>query len=122
MSNQPANVGSAWTPPPAPVQSWGEQGIGQNTPFQPPPMGVGGGGQNQTLAIVSLVCGILGLCCGLLSIVALITGFLQRSNISKDPNQYGGGGLAIAGMILGGIGIVLMIISFFLNLLPLLLR
>lgn len=111
---------SAWTPPPAPDQNWANQGVGQNTPFQPPP--ISGQGQEQTLAIVSLVCGILGICCGILSIVALITGFIQRGNIAKDPNRYGGGGLALAGMILGGIGILLMIASLFLNFLPLLFR
>jgi hypothetical protein len=114
---------SAWTPPPAPDQNWANQGVGQNTPFQPPMVSSGQGqGQEQTLAIVSLVCGILGVCCGILSIAALITGFIQRGNIARDPNRYGGGGLALAGMILGGIGIIIMIISLFLNLLPLLLR
>jgi hypothetical protein len=105
----------AWTPPPAPDQNWANQGVGQNTPFQTPPIGIQG--QNQTLAIVSLVCGILGLCCGILSIVALITGFIQRGNIAKDPNRYGGGGLALAGMILGGIGVVLTILWILLQLL-----
>ena len=47
----------SWTPPAAPEQSWENQEIGQNTPFQPPPAGVGG--ENKTLAIVSLVLGIL---------------------------------------------------------------
>jgi hypothetical protein len=117
MSSSPIQNDSPWSPPPAPVQSWGEQGIGQNTPFQPPPIGVGNGGQNQTLAIVSLVCGILGLCCGILGIVALITGFIQRGNIAKDPSQYGGGGLALAGMILGGISVFFTVIYIILNLL-----
>jgi hypothetical protein len=101
---------SAWTPPPAPDQNWANQGVGQNTPFQAPPISAGQG-QNQTLAIVSLVCGILGLCCGILSIAALITGYIQRGNIEKAPNQYGGGGLALAGMILGGIGVALWILG-----------
>ncbi len=104
MSNQPANVGSAWTPPPAPVQSWGEQGVGQNTPFQPPPAGTGG--LNQTLPIVSLVLGIISLCCyisPLTGLIALITGYLGMKNANNDPANYGGKGLAIAGMIVGGL-------------------
>ena len=91
-----------WTPPPAPVSSWQDQGLGTNTAFQPP---VGTGGQNQTLAIVSLVCGIVGFCCGFASIAALITGFLAKKNAETNPAEYGGRGLAIAGMILGGISL-----------------
>lgn len=105
MQNSPA-----WTPPPAPIQGWQNQGLGANTPFQPPAamMGVG---QDQTLPIVSLVLGGLGfflMCCygGFpLGIAALVTGYLGMNNANKDPNQYGGKGLAIGGMVLGGLGI-----------------
>ena len=93
-----------WTPPPAPDQSWQNQPIGQNTPFQPPPAGTSG--LNQTLPIVSLVFGIVSLCCyisPITGIVALVTGFKGMSNANKDPQHYGGKGLAIAGMITGGI-------------------
>lgn len=95
-----------WNPPPAPVSNWQDQGVGANTPFQPP-MG-GTGGQDQTLAIVSLVCGILSLCaCGILTgIPALITGYMARNNVDSNPAQYGGRGMATAGMILGGISVV----------------
>jgi hypothetical protein len=34
---------------------------------------------------------------------ALITGYLGIKNINQDPRTYGGKGLAIAGMIIGGI-------------------
>jgi Domain of unknown function (DUF4190) len=93
----------AWTPPPAPDANWSNQGVGQNTPFQPPPIS---GGQNQTLPIVSLVFGILSVCCYISPVtgaVALITGYLGIKNINNDPGQFGGKGLAIAGMIVGGI-------------------
>ena len=93
-----------WAPPPAPDQSWQDQPIGQNTPFQPPPAGTSG--LNQTLPIVSLVFGIVSLCCyisPITGIVALITGFKGMQNANKDPQHYGGKGLAIAGMITGGI-------------------
>lgn len=96
-----------WSPPPAPVASWQDQGLGSNTPFQPP---VGGGGQNQTLAIVSLVCGILGFCCLPGAIIALITGFMAKNNADANPAEYGGRGMAIAGMILGAITLVLQVI------------
>lgn len=99
-----------WTPPPAPEASWQNQQIGANTPFQPP---VVGSGQNQTLAIVSLVCGILGIvCCGLFTgIPAIITGYMAKNHADKDPSQYTGRGLAIAGMIMGGISILFSILG-----------
>lgn len=105
MSGQnQAMAQSEWTPPPAPDASWQNQQIGQNTPFQPPP--AGSGSVNQTLPIISLVLGIVSLCCyisPLTGIGALITGYLALNNIKKDPATYGGKGLAIAGMITGGI-------------------
>lgn len=95
-----------WSPPPAPVQEWGNQGLGQNTPFSPPPPRAGG--QDQTLGIVSLISGVVGLlCCAWLGIilgpVALITGFMQMNKVKQDPTRFGGNGLAIAGMIVGGL-------------------
>ena len=67
--------------------------------------------QNQTLPTVSLVAGILslvlGLCCfaGLpLGGAAVITGYLGLKNSHRDPLRCGGRGLAIGGMITGGIG------------------
>ena len=99
----PAPV-AEWTPPPAPDASWQNQEIGSNTPFQPPSMETGS--KNQTLPIISLVLGILSLCCyvsPLTGIAALITGFLGMKNVNSDPSQYGGKGLAIAGMVTGGV-------------------
>jgi hypothetical protein len=102
----------AWTPPPAPDANWSNQGVGQNTPFQPPP--ISGGGQNQTLAIVSLVCGILGIllsfCCygGIpLGIAAAIIGFLGMKNVNSNPESYGGKGMAIGGIVTGIIGFLI---------------
>ncbi len=92
-----------WTPPPAPDAGWQNQQIGQNTPFQPPPAG---GSVNQTLPIISLVLGIASLCCyisPLTGAAAIITGFIGMKNANNDPQNYGGKGLAIAGMIVGGI-------------------
>lgn len=94
---------SAWTPPPVPVSEWENQELGANTPFQPPAAGIG---QNQTLPIISLVLGIISLCCYIGWITgpaALVTGYLGMRNANTDPNQYGGKGLALAGMIVGGI-------------------
>ncbi len=75
----------------------------QNFGQTPTPVG---GSVNQTLPIVSLVFGILSLCCyisPLTGLIALITGFMGMKNVNNDPNQYGGKTLAIVGMILGGL-------------------
>lgn len=108
QSNEPANTPfqqNEWAPPPAPVAGWQDQGLGAETPFQPPVAG----GQNNTLAIVSLVCGILSIClCGLLTgIPALITGYMAKNNADSNPAMYGGRGMALAGMITGGVGTLL---------------
>lgn len=65
--------------------------------------------QTSPLAIVSLVFGLLGwtLLPFLGCIVAIICGHLARSEIRRDPLRLGGDGLAIAGLILGWLGVVL---------------
>ena len=108
--NQPAQQ-TDWTPPPAPVSGWQDQGLGANTPFQPPASGIG---QDTTLAIVSLVLGIVSFVCSLsllASVPAVITGFMHRNNVKNNPNQYGGDGLALAGMIIGAINVVLSVLA-----------
>ncbi len=104
-----------WNAPPAPVGEWGQQGIGADTPFQPPAVS----GPSQMLAIISLITGVLGfllmfggivpivsLICipvsFLLAISGIITGFLARSRAANDPEHYAGSGLALGGIIGGG--------------------
>ena len=91
--NQQMQEQSDWTPPP------------NNMPSQPYNQSPVGGGQNQTLAIISLVLGILGfVCLGFIGgIGAIITGFIARKNAAEKPNEYGGAGLALAGMIIGAL-------------------
>jgi hypothetical protein len=83
------------------------QNFGQQ-PYNPPP--AAGGGQNSTLAIISLICGILGMtvCCGsfVVSLVAVVLGFMARGKASSDPANYGGAGLALGGIITGAIGLL----------------
>ena len=74
------------------------------TPYQSPMVGQ----PTHTLAIASLIFGILGLvgiCPGLGSIVAVITGGMAQREIQSDPARFTGDGLAKAGLILGWIGI-----------------
>lgn len=112
----PPEVAAAVAPPPSPIQEWTppdvnlqNQQIGANAPFQQPAVG----GENKTLAIVSLVCGILSLiCCSwfIPGIAAIVMGFIARSKANSDPANYGGAGLAMGGIITGAISLVLGII------------
>lgn len=115
---------AGWTPPPSPNSGWGEQQIQQNTPFQP--AATGATGPSSTLAVSSLICGIvsllslggsiipfLGIICGigslLLAIAAIVTGFLGRSRAKNKPEEYGGAGLALGGIITGALTLLGMI-------------
>ena len=55
-------------------------------------------------AIGSLVCGIFWVC-GLGSIAALLLGYLALKEIRRNPLQIVGKGMAIAGIILGWVGV-----------------
>jgi competence protein ComGC len=61
-------------------------------------------------AIASLVLGILGMILGpLCSIPAVVCGHIAKSNIKRNEEQLDGGGLALAGLVLGYIQIGFMI-------------
>ena len=74
------------------------------------------------MAIASLVCGILGLvlfwACFVgvvISIVAVVLGFLGRNKAKQLPGESGSG-VALAGIITGGIGVlagIAMLVLFF---------
>ena len=63
--------------------------------------------ENSTLAVVSLVSGILGwtLAPFIGSIVAVVTGHMARKEIRNNPATKDGDGLAIAGLIMGWVSI-----------------
>jgi hypothetical protein len=100
--SEPPNYGA---PPPPPPPGGG---------YGAPPPGYGGQPQQSSvMAIISLVTGILGvLCCGsfIFAIAALILGFLARREIEQSGGLKKGSGMATAGIILGGIGIVISIV------------
>ena len=80
---------------------------GQVTPTAPP---------NNSSAIVSMICGIVGVIGGCLcgfpviaSIVAIIMGHVARGEIRKAGGMQGGDGMALAGLILGYVGIGLVV-------------
>jgi Domain of unknown function (DUF4190) len=66
--------------------------------------------KKKALAIASLVCAILGGYASTLTIPAIICGHLALSNIKKDPEQYSGRGLAIAGLVIGYFGLILALV------------
>lgn len=69
--------------------------------------------QNSTMAILSLIAGILGLTLFpiLGSILALIFGFLARNEIQASGGMLGGGSMATTGIILGWVGVALFILG-----------
>lgn len=94
---------SAPPPPPAPP-AYGQQttGYGYQT-----------GPKTNGLAIASLVLGIAGLvfyACGVASILALVFGYMARGQIDRSPGAEGGRGMAIAGIIMGWIGVAIFVI------------
>lgn len=72
----------------------------------------GGAPVNQTLAIVSMVLGITSivLCLGLTGPPALITGIMAKKKVAQFPGQYGGEGFALAGIITGIVGSVILLL------------
>lgn len=75
---------------------------------------------SSTLAIVSLVLGIVSVTClGIVTgIPAIITGHMARGRARKFPERYGNGGFGLAGIILGYVSIVETAVLLFAMLLP----
>ncbi len=110
----PPSYGGGY-PPPAPPPG---QYAGQ-PPGYPPAGAPGGYGaaepKNNALAIVALVTGILGVVCcpvAVFSIAALVCGFLGRKQIEESPATQKGSGMAMAGIILGAVGLVITVVYY----------
>lgn len=87
------------------------QGAGQG---QPPQQGQGGDDGPSTLAYATCGVGVLGFCCLPAGIAALVMAYLEWNNIeSGESSEDGktfvmiGAGFAVAGMVLGCVGIIL---------------
>ena len=93
----------------SPATAASQSGLGQSAAAGPAPAA---GGKASGLAIASLVCGILTfLGCSLLAAVpAVICGHMTMSRL-KSGRATGGRGLAIAGLVLGYLGIVATIVA-----------
>ena len=119
--NQPPEGGY---PPPQgypPSQGYPPPPGGQQPPAQyPPPQGYPppqyppggynappGSRPNNTLAIVSMIAGIAGMVIPFAaSIVAVVCGHVAKNQIRDSQGREGGDGMAVAGIVLGYIGIV----------------
>lgn len=78
------------------------------------------GPRNDGLGIASMIVGIVGLtvtCCWFVAIagdiVAIVLGIVSLNKISNSNGERSGKGFAIAGIVLGGLGIVGVIVFFF---------
>jgi hypothetical protein len=95
------------TPPPAPPPAppaYGQPSTG--SAYQ-------SGQRTNGLAIAALVLGIAGLVfyiCGVASILALVFGYMAKGQIDRAPETQGGRGMAIAGIIMGWIGVAILVI------------
>ena len=69
--------------------------------------------RSSTLAVISLVAGILGWSAlpVIGSIVAIFTGHLARAEIRRQPETLEGDGLAVAGLVLGYTMVALAIVG-----------
>jgi hypothetical protein len=72
--------------------------------YQPQYQAYQSGKQKSGLAIASLVLGIIG--CFITSPIGLILGIVAMVKANRHPNEYGGKGLAIAGIVLNGLGLL----------------
>lgn len=81
---------------------------GQPPPVTPTPAKLSG------RAVASLVLGILGLTCilpGIGQILALVFGFMGLNEVSKSQGRLRGQGQAVAGLIMGGVGLIVVPIA-----------
>lgn len=91
----------------APVRQFGEQPI--QPEWKPPPPPSYAQPRTNGLALASMIVGIASLLCfgPLPAIVAIILGLAALSQMKKNPDLAGGHGQAWAGIITGGVGLVI---------------
>jgi hypothetical protein len=87
----------------------------QAQPFQPQQFAspVRTRSRDQTIPTIALILGILSLpmCwCGWMGLPAAILGYLGMRNADNDPANYGGRGMAIAGLVMGIISLLVFVL------------
>lgn len=90
----------AYQQPVYPQQGFPQHGYGG---YPQQPAGTNG------LAIASLICSILGAFCGIGFLVGIVLGVLALTQIKTTGQQ--GRGMAIAGIVIGGVSIALLLIA-----------
>ncbi len=103
----PSGSGAGGTVPP----SYPGYGYGQAAPYGVPAARKTTNG----MAVASLVCGCVGFIFFLPAILAIIFGFVARSQIRRSHGSQGGEGLALAGIICGFAWIALFVVIFALS-------
>ena len=103
----------AYTPPPVPAAPRPTLQPG----WQPPPPPGYVVAPQQTMAVVTLVLGLvsitLGWCCsfGILTApIAVVLGIISLKQIKDNPAKYSGRGMAIGGIVTGGLYLAVMVL------------
>lgn len=106
--NRPDQPGAS-VPPSQPAPAYGQPAAPAYG--QPAAYGQPSGAKTNTLAIISLVASIAGIVIlwGIGSVVGVICGHISLSQIKKTGEQ--GRGMAVAGLIVGYVGIALAVIG-----------
>jgi hypothetical protein len=106
--NAPAPNPFAPPPPIGAPGSYPPPGAYGQYPAYPPGLGPG---STNGLATAALILGTVGwIPCGIGSLVAIVLGFIARTQIRESRGRQGGDGLALAGIILGFIGVGLWVL------------
>ncbi len=97
-------------------------------PLQAPPTVAGpiappGQPPRQGMAVASLICGIGGLVtCGLSGLVGIVLGVVALTRANREPQRYGGSGVAVAGICTGAFSLIVLPLLMISILLPSLTR
>ena len=117
LMNDPRSTNpTGWSPSSQPPAQWQGQQI-VTPPGHSPVQFANYTTPNQTLGIISTIVGAasitVGWCCYmgvLLGPAAIITGIVALVQNKNDPMRYGGKGFAIAGIVMGALYLVLLIL------------
>jgi hypothetical protein len=106
--NLPDQPGASVPPASQPAPAYGAAGSAPAYGQSAPAYGQPAGAKTNTLAIIALVASLAGFLTGIGFIAGVICGHISLGQIKKTGEQ--GRGMAIAGLIIGYVGILLTII------------